>query len=60
MLKVDKEKCNGDGICALTCAVGAAHLIEGDNKADIDCDACIECYACMNMCPEGAIYETDE
>jgi len=59
LLKVDKEKCNGDGICSSTCPVGAAVLNEEEGKADINSDACIECYSCMNMCPQGAIYEDD-
>jgi len=60
MLKVDKEKCNGDGVCASTCPVGAACLDEESGKADIDADICIECYSCMNICPQGAIYECDD
>jgi NAD-dependent dihydropyrimidine dehydrogenase PreA subunit len=58
MLKVDKDKCNGDGVCEEVCPVGAATLNE-DGKADIDPDMCIECYSCMGTCPQGAIYEED-
>jgi Fe-S-cluster-containing hydrogenase component 2 len=60
VLKVDKEKCNGDGVCAVTCPVGAACLNDEKQKADIDNDICIECYSCMSICPQGAIYESDD
>lgn len=56
MLKVNKEKCTGDSICTTVCPMGAAHIDES-GKAEISPDLCIECYACMNSCPEGAIYE---
>jgi len=59
MLKVDKIKCNGDGVCTQVCAVGAANLNVEENKAFIDTDTCIECYTCMNTCPQEAIFEED-
>lgn len=58
MLKVNKDKCNGDGLCSEVCAVGAAALNE-EEKAYIDPDICIECYSCMSTCPQEAIYEED-
>ena len=58
MLKVNKNKCNGDGLCSEVCAVGAAALNE-EGKAYIDPDICIECYSCMSTCPQEAIYEED-
>jgi ferredoxin len=59
MLKVNKELCNGDGICAAVCPVGAPSIGE-DGKADIDTDVCVECYACKEACPQEAIFEVDE
>jgi NAD-dependent dihydropyrimidine dehydrogenase PreA subunit len=59
MLRVDKNKCNGDGVCSEVCAVGAANLNSAEGKAYIDSDMCIECYTCMNTCPQEAIYEED-
>lgn len=60
VLKVDMQKCNGDGVCASTCPAGAASIDESLQKAYIDCDVCMECYSCMNLCPQGAIYESDD
>ncbi|NPV43539.1 MAG: 4Fe-4S binding protein [Firmicutes bacterium] len=59
MLRVNKEKCNGDELCTTVCPVGAAQICESDNKACIDADTCIECFACINICPQQAIYEDD-
>lgn len=59
MLKVNKEKCTGDGICLEICPVEAAVFNE-EEKAYIDPDICIECYSCINICPEEAIYEDEE
>lgn len=56
MLKVDKSKCTGDGICVSVCPVGAPQLT-ACGKAEIDVSVCMECYACMNVCPQEAIFE---
>jgi len=59
MLKVDKEKCVGDAICTYICPRGAA-FIDDTGKAEISPNLCIECYTCMNSCPENAIYEIND
>ena len=58
MLKVDKSKCNGDAVCTTVCQVDAIAL--SDSKAEIDPDLCIECFSCMNVCPQEAIYEDED
>lgn len=58
MLKVDKSKCNGDAVCTTICSVEAITL--SDSKAEIDPDLCIECFSCINVCPQEAIYEEEE
>ena len=58
MLKVDKSKCNGDAVCTTVCPSDA--ITVSDSKADIDPDLCIECFSCMNVCPQEAIFEDEE
>ncbi len=60
MLKVDPIKCNGDELCVALCPAGAAEMDGGSGKALIDVDACLECYACRDSCPQEAISEEEE
>jgi formate hydrogenlyase subunit 6/NADH:ubiquinone oxidoreductase subunit I len=55
MLKVDKNLCQGCGLCARVCPQGAINLIWG--KAEIDPRRCNSCYQCVDACPQGAILE---
>jgi len=57
LIKIDAKKCDGDGMCISICPVGAVLIDENSNKAIIDPDVCMECYACMNICLYSAIYE---
>jgi len=53
---IDTNKCNGDGICVDTCPVNVYDLDEKSGKAKvINLEDCIECLACEENCPEGAI-----
>lgn len=53
-LELDREKCNGCGLCPTVCPHGVLELRDG--KADIvDRDACIECGACAANCPAEAL-----
>jgi Fe-S-cluster-containing dehydrogenase component len=55
---IDKERCNGCGVCAAVCPYGALY-INPDGKAD-GCDFCADRLAaglaptCVEMCPAGA------
>jgi NAD-dependent dihydropyrimidine dehydrogenase PreA subunit len=60
VLKVDKAKCSGDAVCVSVCPVGAPKISETDGKVEIDSSLCVECYACMNTCPQEAIYEEND
>jgi Fe-S-cluster-containing hydrogenase component 2 len=54
IVRIDEEKCNGCGQCAIACAEGAIKIINGKAKliSDIYCDGL---GACIGHCPEGAI-----
>ena len=56
MLRVDKEKCNGDAVCEMLCPVDAIQM-DAEGKAGIDNSQCMECFACKAGCTEDAIYE---
>ena len=54
IVKIDEEKCNGCGLCLLSCAEGALQLIDGKAKL-ISEKYCDGLGACPGECPEGAI-----
>jgi NAD-dependent dihydropyrimidine dehydrogenase PreA subunit len=50
-----------DQACIASCPVDCITFEPGlDRKAYIDPDGCIECGACVNECPQGAIYQERE
>jgi NAD-dependent dihydropyrimidine dehydrogenase PreA subunit len=54
IIEIDENKCNGCGLCILSCAEGALKLIDGKARlvGDILCDGI---GACIGQCPEGAL-----
>lgn len=54
IVNIDEEKCNGCGLCLLSCAEGALQLIDGKAKL-ISEKYCDGLGACLGECPEGAI-----
>lgn len=49
---VDKEKCNGCGICAKNCPTSTITLVDGK---PIWNEKCYQCLRCINYCPQIAI-----
>jgi len=54
IIEIDKEKCNGCGICVNACHEGAIGLVDGKATLLRD-DYCDGLGACLPSCPTGAI-----
>ncbi len=50
---IDKEKCDGDGVCVESCPAEAIKIVDG--KAVVDPEECVDCEACVDECPNSAI-----
>ncbi len=54
IIEIDKEKCNGCGVCVPACEEGAIQIVNG--KAEVVAEKyCDGLGACIGNCPEGAI-----
>jgi Fe-S-cluster-containing hydrogenase component 2 len=53
MVKIDREKCIGCGVCVNICPVGAISMNNG--KAEINGNKCIDCGRCIQACPQRAV-----
>lgn len=54
IIEIDKEKCNGCGLCANACHEGAIGMVEGKATLLRD-DYCDGLGDCLPVCPTGAI-----
>ncbi|MGI6595228.1 MAG: ATP-binding protein [Candidatus Ratteibacteria bacterium] len=58
--KVDISKCIFCGLCSKACHYNAISVIKPKEKVLFFYELCHSCGACSLICPEDAIYETDE
>lgn len=54
IIEIDKEKCNGCGLCAMACHEGAIGMVDGKATLLRD-DYCDGLGDCLPVCPTGAI-----
>ena len=47
-MKINQDKCVGCGNCTYVCPMGAIYVDPEKNRATINADECVECYACYN------------
>ncbi len=47
-MKISEEKCVACGNCTYVCPMGAIYVDQSLNRAVVDQDECVECYACFN------------
>jgi len=52
---VDADACNGCGVCAKRCQVGAARVAETTGQSAIDLNRCIGCGVCVPTCLKKAL-----
>ena len=56
-VQVNKELCEGCGICISACPAGAISLVDG--IAEIDKALCTQCFVCIKVCPKSAVSSTE-
>ena len=54
IIKIDKDKCNGCGACAIACHEGAIQMVNGKARLTRE-DYCDGLGDCLPACPTGAI-----
>ena len=54
IIRIDEEKCNGCGLCIVSCAEGALQIIDGKAKLASE-NYCDGLGACIGECPQGAL-----
>ncbi|RLG59240.1 MAG: 4Fe-4S ferredoxin [Candidatus Hydrothermarchaeota archaeon] len=51
---IDKDACKGCGDCVDVCPSEVFEIVDGKSEA-VRPEDCIECCACVEACPHGAI-----
>jgi NAD-dependent dihydropyrimidine dehydrogenase PreA subunit len=57
MISVDRQACNGCGLCVESCPTGALQLV--DDLIQVESSLCEECYACVDVCPQEALVPSE-
>ncbi len=60
VVKVDKEKCDGDGACIENCPTEVFELDDNGKSEPVNEDECIGCDTCMEVCEQDAITVDEE
>jgi len=47
-MNINPQKCVACGNCTYVCPMGAIYIDPATNRATVDRDECVECYACFN------------
>ena len=55
VVKVDKEKCDGDGECVDICPSEVFEMGEDGKAEPVNQDECTGCESCLETCPHDAI-----
>jgi NAD-dependent dihydropyrimidine dehydrogenase PreA subunit len=56
-VEIDVIRCNGCGFCEEACSLeGLAAISLKDGKPQVDGELCVECSACIDVCPADAIF----
>ncbi len=63
MPRIITSLCQREGACVEVCPVEC--IVPGEPESEwptyyVDLEACIDCGACENECPHGAIFEQDD
>jgi len=53
MISIDRQACNGCGLCVEVCPSGALQLM--DTLIQVDNSLCQECELCVDTCPQNAL-----
>lgn len=53
-IRIDLEKCDGDGTCVDICPVEVLEIKDGKSVV-VNLDECLICRACEVQCPNNAI-----
>lgn len=57
MISIDRQACNGCGLCLEICPTGALRLV--DDLIQVENNLCDECYACVDVCPQEALVPSE-